>query len=257
MATIKKIKTVSSINKASKKAPSNTRNINSSKKKTTSNNKIHSNTKLSKTTRENKNSNILNQIIEGSTQIIKTKMKPGQVVRFIYSGIKITDRNPLVLVLNPYWHGKTHALVLRNLSVRQVQLLMQIVQKNLFLKIADKLKKIINTNHVSVGIDNPRSFYYSKIKPFIRATGANIYRTYFFSKISNVQLITTKLDKKFWKDYAIQKQKVAMGFKRLSDKQYDKKLSRGDATQSFRQKNLSKQNSMLQNIKFLKKNGWL
>lgn len=200
---------------------------------------------------------INSQLVQSKSQLSKTKIKAGMIIRFVYHGKRVHDMNPLILVLNERWFGKLHGIALRYLSVRQVQILSKLVEQTKTQSIMNKLKKIFTfgQRQDQSSIDNPKGFYYSKIKPFIRATHSNVYRTFFVSNISNVQLISFKFQKDIWRQIAIEKQKVASGYTRLTNRQYYKQLSKGDASEKMyipKEKIVSVDDQ----IKYLKNKGW-
>ena len=155
--------------------------------------------------------------------INKSRLKPGDIVRFTYRGKQHHDDNPLVLILNRDWYGKTHGVALRYLSVRQIQKLAALVMKRR--SIYTMFKNVFNLKpDQNITMQNPRSFYYQKLKPFIRSTKTNIYRTYFYSGISNVVHYSFKFQKDIWRQLNVQKQKLAAGYERLSDAEFYKQV---------------------------------
>ncbi len=203
--------------------------------------------------------NAWNGLKQKQQKIVKLNLKPGMIVKFVYRGINNIDPNPFVLILNDNWRGKTHGIALRNLSVRQVQLLMQMIKNKSKTSIFKRLSNIFKSKSDKIVIQNPRKFYYSAIKPFLRSAQVNCYRTYFYSRISNIKHISYKFQQDIWQQTAVQKQRVINNFQRMTDKEFYKNVkTKGDATQKTLSNIQSKDKKSLdQNLKALKDAGWI
>ena len=112
-------------------------------------------------------------IIKEAT-ISKNKLEPGHIIRFNYGGKKVTTKRPLVLVLNPSYKGLMHGLNLDYLSESQ-------------------LKQLWNQKKIG----NPKTFYNSRLKKFLRgkvgSTGV-AYRTYTLSSIGGLRIIDYRFE---------------------------------------------------------------
>ena len=119
-----------------------------------------------------------------TTFIAKSKIKSGQVITFKYTGDSVTDRNPVVLVLHPNYHGKLHALNLKNLNKQEEKKLWKITKVVLVetfdraLKVNDPL--VIANN----GIESPLGFY-NKLKNLVKKT--DCYRTYHMKNVGSLK----------------------------------------------------------------------
>jgi len=128
--------------------------------------------------------------------ITRNKLMPGDVVTFYYRGKYSTHPRPMVLILNKRYKGKTHGLALRHISERQLSKLMLIV-----LRSTHRIE-LMGSNDLPYKIPiekrNPRAFYYSKVKPFMKGVKTNPYRTYVFNSLRMPLLCDYKF--KFIKD---------------------------------------------------------
>jgi hypothetical protein len=109
------------------------------------------------------------------------------IVTFAYKGIEVHDPNPLVLVLNPKWLGKLHGINLNYCNVSEINTIAKIVSEKIDMRKA-KLGEKYN-------IMNPFGFYHTSVKRTINNFGKSVYRTYFFSGVSQPKLLDFKFQK--------------------------------------------------------------
>ena len=119
-----------------------------------------------------------------------SKLTPGNIVRFNYTGEYATVKRPLVLVLNSNWKGKMHAVSLDYISDAVLKKLRDIVQ----VTIQQRTKELIRLRLplLKADIKDPRRFYESRLKPFIKVNfpkGVSPYRTYIRGNIRSLRLI--------------------------------------------------------------------
>jgi len=122
------------------------------------------------------------------------KIEAGQIIRFNYSGKDAHVKRPLVLVLNPRWENKLHAVSLDYISDEVLLKLKNIVQDTLQQRIAQLIK--LRLSLLKADIKDPYHFYYDRLKPFIKVQfGPNEspYRTYIINNISNLRVIDYRL----------------------------------------------------------------
>jgi len=121
---------------------------------------------------------------------VLTKIQAGQIIRFNYTGDYAHVKRPLVLVLNPNWRGKLHAVTLDYLSDDVLKKLYTIVKET----IGEKIKKLLKLRLplLKPDIADPEKFYYNRLKPFIKINfdiGESPYRTYIRKNMTNIKLI--------------------------------------------------------------------
>lgn len=129
-------------------------------------------------------------IIREDATINLTTLKPGQIIRFNYKGKKVRVSRPLVLILNPYYKGKMHAITLDYISDRLLKILYDLVRE----KIAGKIQRLtgLRLPLLKADIGNPQTFYYKQMKRFINTYykgKESPYRTYNRSGMTNVRTI--------------------------------------------------------------------
>lgn len=120
-----------------------------------------------------------------------SKAKPGCIIKFNYTGKKSHDPQPLILLLNNNYSGKTHGLALRKLSTIETTQLAKIVRETWW----DKLKNVFVKN--TTDMSDPYKFYHSVLKSFLRnrVGSDSCYRVYDISKITGVRIIDYKFNK--------------------------------------------------------------
>lgn len=153
------------------------------KKKTISSTK----TKKSPRLYDHKRNLFQNKRFRFQQRINKSLLQPGMIVTFSYKGIEVHDPNPLVLVLNPKWLGKLHGINLNYCNEREIKAIAKTVVEKISIQ-QSKLGK-------QYKIINPYGFYHTKIKYLLRGMGKSIYRTYFFSGVSQPKLIDYEFQK--------------------------------------------------------------
>tara|TARA_Y100001963_G_C6581672_1_gene353730 strand:- start:75 stop:566 length:492 start_codon:yes stop_codon:yes gene_type:complete len=129
----------------------------------------------------------------------KTKLEPGHIVRFSYSGKDVTSKRPLVLVLHPKWKGQMHGLNLDYMSESVLKQLWDITK----IELAGKIQKLtkLRLPLLKADIGNPRGFYNSRLKKFLRgklgSTGV-AYRTYKVGSIASLKIIDYRFEGAEW-----------------------------------------------------------
>jgi hypothetical protein len=119
-----------------------------------------------------------------------TTLRPGQIIRFNYKGKHARVSRPLVLILNPYFRGKTHAITLDYISDRLLKILHNLVSE----KMSAKIQKLtgLRLPLLKADIGNPQAFYGKQMKRFINTYyegKESPYRTYERSGMTNVRVV--------------------------------------------------------------------
>ena len=152
---------------------------------------------MKKSKRSYKSQHRRNIISEKSTS--KMKIVPGSIIRFSYSGKEVNDSRPLVLVLNPRWQGKLHGLNISYLRESNLKQLLQLVKETAQGRIKRLLK--LRLPLLSADIGDPKKFYHSRLKGFLKSklgkTSA-AYRLYISSNISGVRIVDYKFRDASW-----------------------------------------------------------
>lgn len=136
--------------------------------------------------------NILNELSIGKpTGSAKgVSLEPGHIVRFTYMGDKVSTKRPMVLVLHPKWKGQLHGLNIDYIPERVLEQLWAMTKETLQGKIQKLVKLRLPLLKPDIG--NPKSFYYSKLKRFLKSklggTSA-CYRTYNVGKVQSLKII--------------------------------------------------------------------
>jgi len=139
-----------------------------------------------------------------------SKLTPGQIVRFNYSGEHATRKRPLVLVLNPNYDGKLHGIILDYISDDLLVKLRDLVHETT----QEKARKLIGLRLplLKADIKDPQRFYERRLRPFIRSHFKQTrgehpltpYRTYIRKNIRNLRVI----DYRFKDFYVGQPEKI-------------------------------------------------
>jgi hypothetical protein len=118
------------------------------------------------------------------------RLEPGMMIRFTYKHYSVDDQTgdkfKEVLVLNPKFNNKVHAIDLKRVSPAERWVLEQLIdpkQKNIPSRhpFVNSIKRRIGDFHQSV--KNPTTFYSLFVKPFLKDKDA--YRTYFPERMIN------------------------------------------------------------------------
>ena len=130
--------------------------------------------------------NIINE--DATTNL--TALKPGQIVRFNYKGKHARVSRPLVLILNPYYKGKMHAITLDYISDVLLKKLYKLVSET----ISAKIQKLTGLRMplLKADIGNPQAFYNKQMKTFINSYykgKESPYRMYERSGMTNVRVV--------------------------------------------------------------------
>lgn len=121
---------------------------------------------------------------------VYNKLEAGMIVRFNYKGEYAHVKRPLVLVLNPRWKNKLHAVSLDFISDAVLLKLRKIVQET----IKQKIKQLtrLRLPLLKPDIKEPLTFYNRQLRPFIRTyfeANETPYRQYIVQNITNLRLI--------------------------------------------------------------------
>lgn len=127
--------------------------------------------------------------INGYQTIPLDMTSPGMIARITYTGKKVHDPNPIILVLNSGFEGKVHGLALRFLSPAEMIKLRNILAMTTAQKISvfthirfDKFGK--------VDVTNPYDFYHKRLKYFLKKDiRESCYRTYSIVGISKIKYV--------------------------------------------------------------------
>lgn len=119
-----------------------------------------------------------------------TALKPGQIVRFNYKGKHARVSRPLVLILNPYYKRKLHAITLDYISDVLLKKLYGLVRE----KVGTKIQRLtgLRLPLLKADVGNPQTFYGKQMKTFINSYyngKESPYRTYERSGMTNVRVI--------------------------------------------------------------------
>jgi len=119
-----------------------------------------------------------------------SKLQPGQIIRFNYSGKNSHTKRPLVLLLNARWRGQMHGVALDYISDAVLLKLRKIVQET----VQQKMTKLISLRLplLKADIKDPQKFYHSRLKTFIKAhfnSNESPYRIYLLSNVKNLRVI--------------------------------------------------------------------
>jgi hypothetical protein len=129
-------------------------------------------------------------IIREDATVNLTTLRPGQIIRFNYKGKHARVSRPLVLILNPQYKGKMHAITLDYISDRLLKILYDLVKE----KMSGKIQKLtgLRLPLLKADIGNPQVFYGKQMKRFINTYykgKESPYRTYEKSGMTNVRVI--------------------------------------------------------------------
>ena len=141
--------------------------------------------------------NIMNEVSVGKpTGSAKgVRLQPGHIVRFTYRGEKVSIKRPMVLVLHPKWQGQMHGLNLDYIPQRVLLQLWELTKETLQGKIQKLIKLRLPLLKPDIG--NPKSFYYSKLRRFLKGKlggTSSCYRTYNIDKVSALRIIDYRFE---------------------------------------------------------------
>ncbi len=141
--------------------------------------------------------NIQNEVSVGKpTGTAKgVRLQPGHIVRFTYMGKKVSTKRPMVLVLHPKWKGQMHGLNIDYIPERILVQLWALTKETL----QGKLQKLIKLRLplLKPDIGNPKTFYYSKLRRFLKSKlggSSSCYRTYDISKVQSLRIIDYRFE---------------------------------------------------------------
>jgi len=127
--------------------------------------------------------------INGYQTIPLEMTSPGMITRISYTGKKVHDPNPIILVLNSGFEGKVHGLALRFLHPAEIVKLRNIL-------ILTTAQKVAMFTHIrfdkfgKVDVTNPYDFYHKRLKFFLKAdVRKGCYRTYTIGGISKIKYV--------------------------------------------------------------------
>jgi hypothetical protein len=129
---------------------------------------------------------IHNRNILSEQATVLSKISPGHIVRFNYTGEHARIDRPLVLVLNPAYKGYLHGISLDAISDDTLEVLYDIIKET----IADKIAKLtkLRLPLIKADIRDPKLFYERKIRSFVLGKN-NPYRTYIRANITSTRII--------------------------------------------------------------------
>mgnify|MGYP001379482840 CR=1 FL=1 len=138
----------------------------------------------------NHKKNILNEVASS-----KNKIQSGDIVFFNYSGKNVTTPRPMVLVLHPNWKGHLHGLNLDYIPESTLKKLWELTK----VTVAGKIERLtkLRLPLLKADIGNPKAFYNSRLKGFLRGslgkTGV-AYRTYTLSGIGSMKKVDYRFE---------------------------------------------------------------
>ena len=152
----------------------------------------------------------------------KTNLQPGAIIWFTYIDDEKKTTKPLVIVLNPVWHGNMHVLRIDEIRPEVVEKLVQ--QVDLWFNKRLNQQADLRLPLLKVNVGSPKSFYESKLKPLlpklVKTELPELYREYTINRISNVKLIEYRFTLQEQRDEAAlaKKEKEALLMKQAIDK---------------------------------------
>lgn len=120
------------------------------------------------------------------------ELRAGTIVRFRYQGVNTEDNQKEVLVLQPEWQGKMHALDLKRVTPAEREVLFELFDprtyepghRSRYPLVEDVRRRMDPLEEVK----NPMAFYTKFVKVFLRTAG-DCYRTYFSARMNGVQIV--------------------------------------------------------------------
>jgi hypothetical protein len=138
----------------------------------------------------------------------KSDLAPGAIIQFTYLDEDKQMTKPVVVVLNPVYHGNLHAIRIDEIQPIRVQRLVEEIK----LWYNRRLNEKVNTRLplVKVNVGTPRSFYENKLKLLIPKLlkSEDCYREYKLNRISALRVIEYRFDVKEREDAAIAAKKL-------------------------------------------------
>ena len=152
----------------------------------------------------------------------KTDLRPGSIIQFTSIDDEKKTTKPLVIVLNPLWHGNMHVLRIDEIKPAVVEELVKQIDLWFSWRLNQQAKLRLPLLKVNVG--SPMSFYQSKLKPMlpklVKTELPELYREYTVNRISNVKLIEYRFTLQEQRDEAAlaKKEHEALLMKQAIDK---------------------------------------
>lgn len=120
-------------------------------------------------------------------------LKPGALIRFTYLDQEKKITSPIVVVLNPIYHGNMHAIRIDEIPPARVQRFVYEIELWYSKHINAKVNQRLPLLKVNVG--SPRSFYESKLKRLLPAVlKEECYREYTVNRMSALKIIEYRFD---------------------------------------------------------------
>jgi len=123
----------------------------------------------------------------------------GDMITFTYSGNRVHDKFPNILVLHNNWQNNVHGLNFSYLTDDEINALRMMIDPAFELKYAENLQK--KNPHIMMELDkiilrmgnanitSPRDFYLRVVRPFIMVRGWDPYRKYNPAKMVGVRVV--------------------------------------------------------------------
>jgi len=129
--------------------------------------------------------------ITSKQDLLDSEIKAGHIITFRYDSSK-SNKDPIILVLNPDEDGMLHGLVLDYMSVTQVNSF----KKYIINEMKEENPKSILGMQGSINVltsGNHQTFYKFKLKDYLdRNFKQSVYRTYNVKKAKNTKILTYK-----------------------------------------------------------------
>lgn len=123
----------------------------------------------------------------------------GDLVNFTYTGDRVHDSSPLVLVLHDNWEGLVHGLNFNYLSRDEINFMRMMLDPDFADMYSEKLGKMnpslgrelnrMQGVYDSLNITSPYDFYQRFVRKFIKPRGWDPYRRYRPDKISGSRVV--------------------------------------------------------------------
>jgi len=133
--------------------------------------------------------NFVNELITSKANLV-----PGVITRFTYLDENDLMTKPIVIVLNPMYHGNLHGIRIDEILPSRVQKLVTEIKLWYSKRLNEKVNQRLPLIKVNVG--TPKSFYESKLKILIpkHLKTEDCYREYKLNRISALRVIEYRFD---------------------------------------------------------------
>jgi len=128
--------------------------------------------------------------------VSKADLAPGAIIQFTYLDEDNKMTKPLVVVLNPMYHGNMHGIRIDEILPSKVQNLVTEIKLWYSRRLNEKVNQRLPLIKVNVG--TPRSFYENKLRALIPKLlkSEDCYREYKLNHISALRLIEYRFELK-------------------------------------------------------------